>query len=363
MPQVRRDCWKRFVKPNRLEALNALAACLRGNVPPAIDWMSAIAVANESLTTSNLAACVLDAGIAHNLPKDARAFLREVLARNGRRNQILLEQMSETILALNAAGITPLLLKGAAVLAGQPSIENAWRMVSDIDLLVKDDELALVITCLKSIGYTVSEQSAYDGGPITLARPSDVGTLDVHTRARGPAALRSDDVLYRSSLCASVGPAKVLLPSPTFQLLHFVLHDQFYGRDFWRGSVDLRHLCDLARIVSRSEIDWDFLRQLFVRRTSANAISSQMIQLNRLLGIAVPEYFLDNAMARFQYWRILTQMRYPFLRRPFICLTILLEWNQTNRDWVEYDVSFRRKILGRLQGAWRMLAITSVGKL
>jgi hypothetical protein len=360
-PERRLDCWKKNVTRNRLQTLCALSACLRGKVPSEIDWLATIALANESLTTTNLAASVLTRKFNGDLPEDVRIFLTDVLVRNRKRNKALSAQMSDSIHALNVAGIKPMLLKGSVILAVQPSIENAERMVSDIDLLVNDMELLPAISCLESRGYSVFDKDPR--GPITLARVSDVGMLDIHTKLRGPEALRASQELYATSQSATLGKAKVLLPSPTFQLLHFVLHDQLHGRDYWRGSVDLRHLCDLARIVTRHEIDWKFLQALFSSGTSANALSSQMIQLNKLLGVQIPQNFSRNLLARFQYWRILTQMRYPILQMPFICLTVLMGWTPRNRDKVEHDVDVHRKFIGKLRGIWKLLSVTPMGKL
>jgi hypothetical protein len=363
MPTRRPNYWKRCVTKARLEALNSLAACIRGEIPIAIDWLATIAVANESMTTTNLAASVLNAGSDPDLPEDAKNFLTEVLGRNGKRNQLLLAQMSESIQALNAVGIVPILFKGSAILAAQPTIENAWRMVSDVDLLVEEDELPLATRSLKSIGYTLFDE---EGGPataVTLARPSDVGMLDIHTKTRGPAALRADDALQNTRLSVTVGSAMAFLPSPTFQFLHFVLHDQFHGRDFWRGSLDLRHLCDMARIASRHEIDWAFLESLFASRAAAAMLSSQMIQLNRLLGVKVPEIFLSNLTGRLQYRRILAQMEYPFLRGPFTVVAVLAGWKHRGQDTLKYHVGFRRRFVGKLRGARRLFAARPLGKL
>ena len=49
------------------------------------------------------------------LPAEVQAFTGEVLARNRERNRRLFRQLGDALLPLNAAGIEPVLLKGAAV--------------------------------------------------------------------------------------------------------------------------------------------------------------------------------------------------------------------------------------------------------
>jgi hypothetical protein len=142
-----------------------------------------------------------------------------------------------------------------------------------------------------------------------------------------------------------------------------VLHDQFHGRDFWRGSLDLRHLCDMARIASRHQIDWAFLEDLFASRAAAAMLSSQMIQLNRLLGVVVPDIFLGNVTGRVQYRRILAQMKYPLLRSPFTVVAVLAGWKHRGQDKLKYQIGFRRRFAGKLRGARRLFASRPLGKL
>jgi Uncharacterised nucleotidyltransferase len=325
MPVRRRKSWNKNVKATKLQALHSLASCLRGDVPSDIDWVATVALANESMTTTNLAVRVLDERHFGSLPEDVGIFLSDVLARNKSRNTRLLSQLKESVRALNGAGITPVLLKGAAVIVGGNSETSADRMISDIDILTRSEELTQAITCLENIGYVVFDRSGGPDGPVTLARPSDVGMIDIHIRPRGPAIYGANDRLYANCEPAPLGQVQCLVPSPTYQILHFVLHDQFHNRDYWKGQLDLRHLCDLAKLItSYSNIDWRFLQSLFSNRSAADAFASQLIQVNRLLRVPIPKQFSERLLARFQYWRVLTQMRYPYLRVPFTCLTITL---------------------------------------
>ena len=351
------------MKTNKRQALSWLGSCFRGEIPVDIDWDVTVALANASMTTTNLAARVLQAPCRDKLPEDVKVFLTDVASRNARRNARLLEQLEDVLCVLNGVGIVPVLLKGAAIIVNNDIASLAERMISDIDILVKVEEQARALGCLEGVGYRVFDRSGAADGPVTLARVSDVGMIDIHTRMRGPTALTASGRLYADCKPASLHSAMCLVPSPTFQILHFVLHDQFHNRDFWKGHMDIRHVCDVAKIITQCPaIDWDFLRSVFSNRTAADALASQLIQVTRLLGVSVPTQFSGRPMARLQYRRILTQMRYPYLRKPFICLTILLGWNHRNRDDVNYDVSAYRRLSGKMRGIWRLFNADTLGK-
>ena len=346
----------------KLQALHSLTACLRGQIPAGIDWEATIALANESLTTTNLAWCVLHKFSHVTLPEDVKSFLTDVLARNRNRNRRLLAQLEQAAGALNSVGIIPVLIKGAAILVEDDC--PAKRIISDIDILVKGAERDLAINCLANIGFAIFDVSGGADGPVTLARNSDVGMIDVHTKPRGPEALSASDELYLNCNAVALHEAQVLVPSPTFQILHFVLHDQLHNRDYWKGSIDLRHLCDMANILTlHPPVDWTFLHSLFAKNSSLNALASQLIQANRLLGTTIPRQFSCRFHAQVQYWRILNQIRRPYLRVPFICLTILTDWSHHNRDAIRQNVGTRRRLGGKIRGAWRLFTATSLGKI
>jgi Uncharacterised nucleotidyltransferase len=351
------------VKATKLQALLWLTSCLRGEMPPEIDWDAAIALANESMTTTNLAARVLDDRYRGDLPEDVRVFLTDVMVRNTSRNTRLLTQLEESVRTLNVVGIVPVLLKGAATIVTATSDVNAERMISDIDMFVSREEQAAAIQCLENIGYGVFDRSGGHDGPVTLARVSDVGMIDLHIKTRGPTALNADDKLHANCKIVTLNSAQCLVPSPTFQILHFVLHDQFHNRDYWKGHLDLRHLCDLAKIIRTfRDIDWDYLHTLFSHRSAADALASQLIQVKKLLGAAIPKELSGRLLARFQYRRVLAQMRFPYLRMTFICLTILSGWNHRNRDDVDYDVGLYRRFSGKARGIWRLFRADTLGK-
>src|SRR6516165_8516925 len=99
-------------------ALVNLCKCLRGLPPVDVDWMSVIGLANQTLTTPALIDLVDQH--ASVMPDDVCAYIRDIYRRNSIRNDRLAIQLEEAVAVMNARGVTPVLIKGAATLATAP---------------------------------------------------------------------------------------------------------------------------------------------------------------------------------------------------------------------------------------------------
>jgi hypothetical protein len=94
---------------NHNRSLIDLCACLRGELPKNIDWVSLIGLANQTLTTPALMTLVNRFG--DDIPPDVHHYIWEMFVRNQYRNQRLSDQLGEALMALNEAG-DPCLVEG-----------------------------------------------------------------------------------------------------------------------------------------------------------------------------------------------------------------------------------------------------------
>ena len=290
------------------KVLDQLCAALRGQPPADADWTAMVNLANQSLVTPTLAAAV-------PAPPDVAPFLDEVLARNRERNRRLFAQLDDALAPLNAAGVTPVLLKGAAlrVTVGEPFD----RLLSDIDLLVGSHEVEPAIAALQAAGFGLAQR--YPGASVhvvaELGRPQDVGYLDLHQRPPGPPAIAATTGRL---VPARLPGGEALVPDPATQILHLVLHDQFHDGDYWRGGFDLRHLLDLTRLAPRlTPADWTWLRNACGPSLVRRALEAQLNAARHLFAGAAPSLTVRR-------WRL--QHEHPALRLPLAALTVLLEW-------------------------------------
>lgn len=288
----------------------ALAACLRGETPAIRDWDGVVALANRAWLTPQLFVAMAESGMLSALPADVRSFLGFIQARNLKRNESLRRQLREAVQALNKCGIEPTLLKGAIGLCDDSDKSRLGaRIIADLDLLVPVPERPAALEALAKLGYARLDNS--DG----LARPTDVGAIEVH---RWP----SDNPLYSSlagieagAVCPAFGTLRVRVPPAHLRVLHLVLHDQVKEGDYWRGRVDLRHLYDIARIASGG-IDWGALRTTARLGLERDALEGMLMMATHLFGTEVPPCREMTRAQRLRHWCRVAQLRHPVATAP-----------------------------------------------
>lgn len=329
-------------------ALGQLRACLAGDPPRAIDWIAVIKLANEALLTPQLAAALQT---APGLPDDARAFLAEVRGRNTERNRRLFGQLTEAVGALNRAGIEPTLLKGAALWAGRATNEPFDRLLTDLDVMVRPEETDRALTALTLHGFAVLDHR--EGREVhavaELARPQDVGAVDLHQRPPGPPGLAEAANLAAHRRKVSWSGVSAGIPSPAMTVFLTILHDQFHDGDYWRGGFDLRHLHDIGLLAGRPEgVDWGHLLRLCGTKLTRNAVATELLAARRFMGAAVPRSLTDRPMVRFQHARRMGQFRWPALRLVLAAAGIASEAANLAAHALE-NRRGRRRVLGLAQ--------------
>ena len=176
------------------------------------------------------------------------------------RNDRLLAQLTEAVATLNCSRITPVLLKGSALLATASRDQMATRLISDLDICVPAAEFETSLDCLLKIGYDVYFRAPEGAAKCyaDLERPVDAGMIDLH---QGPPG---NDFFYRSmgdmrQHCElrTFEKAEAYVPTATFHALMLIIHDQFQDSDYWVGDIDMRHLLDMRHLASTpGGIDW-----------------------------------------------------------------------------------------------------------
>ena len=122
-----------------------LCRCFRACGPAASTGRLLISLANQTLTTPALQDVVEQ--FADDIPKEVSRYVGELFARNLARNDRLAEQLAEALAALNARGITPMLLKGSAMLATTPRMTMGRRLITDLNIVVSPDEAEPACDC------------------------------------------------------------------------------------------------------------------------------------------------------------------------------------------------------------------------
>jgi Uncharacterised nucleotidyltransferase len=310
---------------NRSRSLTQLCECFRGCIPKHADWMSLIGLANATLTTPALMEFVTR--FEDQIPEDVCLYVREMFECNVVRNDRLAAQLTETVAAINDRGVTPVLLKGAAMFATAARPHWGSRLMSDLDIMVLPDQIDATLDALFALGYSEHFLTPPDAGKwyMELQRPCDVGMVDLHRQLPGPAFFYrpSGDVKQHCKMM-HIGQGSAYIPSATFQALILTIHDQFQDSDYWIGNIDMRHLIELRDLaISPEGIDWEMLAALTPSKLARNALETQLVALFRLLGVAVPTRMRSRFVPRLQHRRRLAQARLPLLRQVLLPIAVL----------------------------------------
>jgi Uncharacterised nucleotidyltransferase len=326
---------------NSSRALLPLCACFRGVVPPRADWNALLELANHTLTTPSLIEVVRSQRAS--IPDEVAAYVEAIHQRNMMRNDRLIAQLEEAVLALNRAGITPVLIKGAAMLATCPPSDRALRLMSDLDLVVGPGEVSIAKQRLTAIGYSVDYESdrRHTKWYVDLSRPQDVGMIDLQEAFPAEAVLNQTEGALRFELRSiQLGAASALVPSPELQVLVLLVHDQFQDHDYWTGNIDLRHLLDLKNLFAvPGNIRWDVLMTIASSTLLRNALEAQQLLLTRLLGVTWPAGRPQRLMSKLQVWRQLLQARHPGLRPLLLPMGLIHLRSHRERSNLEMSAS------------------------
>ncbi len=287
--------------------------------------MSLLGLANETLTTPALMEFVTR--FEDQIPEDVCLYIREMFNRNVARNDRLAAQLTETVAAMNDRGVTPVLLKGAAMFAAAARRRWGLRLMSDLDIMVLPDQIDATLDALFALGYSEHFQTPLDAGKwcIELKRPSDVGMVELHRELPGPAFFyRSSSDVKQHCKLMHIGRGRAYIPSATYQALILTIHDQFQDYDYWIGNIDVRHLIELRNLaISPEGIDWETLAALTPSKLARNALETHLVALFCLLGVDVPTRMRSRFVPRLQHRRRLAQARFPLLRQVLLPIAIL----------------------------------------
>ncbi len=193
---------------------------------------------------------------------DAVAFFEDMQRRNAQRNQELKNVLVKIATALNRLGVTPIALKGAAFLLDARDDAAPWRFMSDIDLLVRADEMMECVGVLRNLGYTCGGDSYdphSDAHYPPMLSPCGTYSVELHTRLFGCSDFGLDVTdLRREARARPHITCGLLVPSYSDRILHVLLHAQMHNRNYVKKRLVLKDILDLS-FLEHARTDGDSL--------------------------------------------------------------------------------------------------------
>lgn len=201
-------------------------------------------------------------------PPEALATLRHAYLANAARYLLISGTLRRTLDTLADSGVPAMLLKGAA-LTETVYPDPALRQMSDLDILVPEDQLDVANRVLGAIGYSRATE---------VRRPRDTAAWMREHHLHDPALIDAEEriavelhrhIAYDGSRAhfdiadvwrrsrTSNGKHRRLVPATEDLVLQACLH--FTHDRAKRSYGSLAQLCDIAWILDREPMDWSML--------------------------------------------------------------------------------------------------------
>jgi hypothetical protein len=237
------------------------------------------------------------------------------------------------LVALNAAGIEPLLLKGAALAA---TIYPSWRdrPMRDIDLMVREDEIPRTRSIVLELGWVPDPTLPGDRTYATHQHlpPFDAPglncpRLEVH-RALLPGGHPfsfTQAELYARAARVAVGEGRALVMDPHHHAVYIAMHF-VWSHQLWTGGWHAFR--DLASLAARDGFDWQVFASIATRWGAATCAYWTLRFGRSLAGLAVPAGITEQlrpAMPAAVLARLDRHFVGLLLRREPSCPSIWLE--------------------------------------
>jgi hypothetical protein len=269
----------------------AYAAMLRREASADAElWRQLISMANEHLVTALLWSALQRSGLAAEAPTNAADYLRSFHDYNSARNHAIEAQVAECAATFNAAGIEPMLLKGAAHLAAGLYGAAGDRYLSDVDLLVRSEHVDRAQELMRELGYRPATDKNYSRHHhlAPMIRDAAPVAIELHRAPlprHVPQAL-SLAVLWDASTASTANGARVRLPSPTDAAMLTFLHSAVADRDLALLLMPLRLFYDVHLLALRhgASIDWPTNFDRARRVGAATSLQRYLHVLSRIFG-------------------------------------------------------------------------------
>ena len=323
--------------------------------PNQAEWQALIAEAELQDVAPFLYTLLLDLSKSHGLEIPQKERLHQAYLSTAARNMLALHDTEIILNALQEAGLPAAGLKGIYLLEQvYPTI--AARSMSDIDILIKKQDLAACIRLMKNLGYIPDtyfnlEDENLDikhlppmmkpGSPAveahwTLLEEHEPFTIDI-------------EALWERMLAAKIANVEVLSLGVEDLVLHLCLHLTYQHY----LQLGLRSLLDIALVLHkyREEIDWDKLVQIANTWGAERVTALTLKLLESHLNAAIPQEVYPALMPEGIESALLEQARRQLLERERFAdrfTPVLLELSANKGLFSKIKIGLQRVFLPRL---------------
>lgn len=229
--------------------------------------------------------------VENEIPAEEMTALKESWQSNVRKSLLVASELIRILQHLSERDIEVIPYKGVA-LAEAVYGDLALRQSGDIDLLIRAKDFARARDALRDLGYAPQEllshaadrayltsgyECVFDGAmgrnflEVKWAILPRFYAIDFHI-----------DDLFQRAVTVSVAGQRMKTLSTADLLLVLAVHAAKHG---WERLI---WICDLARLVSLAELDWEWIRGETKRLGIMRILSISMLLAKRLLDAEIP---------------------------------------------------------------------------
>ncbi len=230
------------------------------------------------------------------IPAEARAGLQRDFYVAAARAMVTEWRLVSVLKTLEAASVSALVIKGAAIAALYP--DPALRPYGDLDILVRRTQLDEAVGALERLGYHCTYSPAWSleyGYDVPMASEDGRSVVELHWRldySAGVGRLPVEDLWGRAVPYLVDGQASLQLED-----VDMVLHLCSHAAVKHRARLGLRPLCDLIQITHQ----WESVRwRTLARRASdyglARPVFLMLTLTEQVLGLVVPEEVMSTLL-------------------------------------------------------------------
>ncbi len=217
------------------------------------------------------------------------------------KNKEELKSLVEVLMVFKTAGIKVILLKGSH-LAPFVYKDMGLRAMSDIDILVKKEDMHKAVELLFQMGYGLFEKchaaqgksikeliKSYNRHVPALSHPKGIKKLDLHWTIPDSPFNVDMEGLWKRAITAEINGTSVMVLSLEDLLLHLSLHASIKHKFNYYG---MKQLCDIATTINNCKINWDKLNLLSYKLGAEKYLYLTLRFSKEILGARVPERIL-----------------------------------------------------------------------
>ncbi|MCX9010267.1 MAG: nucleotidyltransferase family protein [Candidatus Methanoperedens sp.] len=230
------------------------------------------------------------------VPPEVMEHLKKQYYLNTIRNEVLYRELGRILEAQRDAEVEVVVLKGAA-LAETVYPDRGLRPFSDIDLLIRKENLNRTEDTLTKLGYTLDAYATPRGFSkkfdYHLRYINGMSIVELHWDLSLRASIYKytnirPDALWRNARKSKVAGIDVLIPSPEDLIIHSCIHSakHRYSKLIW--------LYDIRQIAERHPIDWKHLIRSAKSDRTARSVFYGLLFTDELLGPILPKYELNE---------------------------------------------------------------------